>query len=217
MSNSARRSSPAALRNREPILDVLRGVLPPHGTILEVASGSGEHVVHFAQALPHLTFQPTDPTQEALASIKDTSKSALDEVRSLLGVLRTEGGDLSAPLVPEPDLSRLPGLVASVNTQGVEVTLDNTVDAAPKAVQLAVYRIVQEALTNVVKHAAPTSCRVRVDVAETEVRVDVTNQGRQGSHGLAGMRERVVMFDGSLAAGPRPGGGFAVSARLSYD
>jgi SAM-dependent methyltransferase len=69
MSNSVRLSSPAALRNREPILDVLRGVLPPHGTVLEVASGSGEHVVHFAKALPNLTWQPSDPSAEARESI----------------------------------------------------------------------------------------------------------------------------------------------------
>jgi len=69
MSNSPRRSSPAALRNREPILDVLRGVLPPHGTVVEVASGSGEHVVHFAKALPNLLWQPSDPSAEARESI----------------------------------------------------------------------------------------------------------------------------------------------------
>jgi signal transduction histidine kinase len=95
------------------------------------------------------------------------------------------------------------------------VRLDVRGGPLPDGVDLAVYRIVQEALTKVVKHAAPTSCHVLVDVTETEVRVDVTNQGR--SHGLVGMRERVVMFDGSLAAGPRPGGGFAVTARLPYD
>jgi len=69
MSNSVRRSSPAALRNREPILDVLRDVLPPHGTVVEVASGSGEHVVHFAKALPNLLWQPSDPSAEARESI----------------------------------------------------------------------------------------------------------------------------------------------------
>jgi len=69
MVSDIRRSSPAALRNREPILEILRTVLPPTGTVLELASGSGEHVVHFAAALPNLTWQPSDPSVEALASI----------------------------------------------------------------------------------------------------------------------------------------------------
>ena len=69
MPSDPRLSSPATLRNRDPILDVLRGVLPAHGLVLEIASGAGEHVLHFARALPHLTFQPSDPSAEARASI----------------------------------------------------------------------------------------------------------------------------------------------------
>jgi signal transduction histidine kinase len=153
-----------------------------------------------------------DSAPDALRVIESTSREALAEMRRLLGVLRAE-----ETLRPAPGLAELPDLAAVTQEMGVEVELDLRGGPLPDGVDLAVYRIVQEALTNVVKHAAPTSCRVRVDVAETGVRVDVTNQGRQGSHGLAGMRERVVMFDGSLTAGPRPGGGFAVSARLSYD
>jgi signal transduction histidine kinase len=153
-----------------------------------------------------------DSAPDALRVIEATSREALAEMRRLVGVLRAEES-----LRPAPGLAELPGLAAMTREMGVEVELDLRGGPLPDGVDLAVYRIVQEALTNVVKHAAPTSCRVRVDVAETEVRVDVTNQGRQGSHGLAGMRERVVMFDGSLSAGPRPGGGFAVSARLPYD
>ncbi|HTI22897.1 MAG TPA: sensor histidine kinase [Kutzneria sp.] len=153
-----------------------------------------------------------DSAPDALRVIESTSREALAEMRRLLGVLRAEES-----LRPAPGLAELPDLAAVTQEMGVEVELDLRGGPLPDGVDLAVYRIVQEALTNVVKHAAPTSCRVRVDVAETEVRVDVTNQGRQGSHGLAGMRERVVMFDGSLTAGPRPGGGFAVSARLAYD
>jgi signal transduction histidine kinase len=153
-----------------------------------------------------------DSAPDALRVIESTSREALAEMRRLVGVLRAEES-----MRPAPGLAELPDLAAVTREMGVEVELDLRGGPLPDGVDLAVYRIVQEALTNVVKHAAPTSCRVRVDVAGTEVRVDVTNQGRQGSHGLAGMRERVVMFDGSLTAGPRPGGGFAVSARLPYD
>ncbi|REH41156.1 signal transduction histidine kinase [Kutzneria buriramensis] len=151
-----------------------------------------------------------DSAPDALRVIEATSREALAEMRRMLGVLRAE-----EPLRPAPGLDELPELAAVAREMGVEVSLDVRGGPLPDGVDLAVYRIVQEALTNVVKHAAPTSCQVLVDVAATEVRVDVTNQGR--SHGLVGMRERVVMFDGSLAAGPRPGGGFAVSARLPYD
>jgi signal transduction histidine kinase len=151
-----------------------------------------------------------DSAPDALRVIESTSREALAEMRRLLGVLRAE-----ETLRPAPGLAELPELAAVAREMGVEVRLDVRGGPLPDGVDLAVYRIVQEALTNVVKHAAPTSCHVLVDVTETEVRVDVTNQGR--SHGLVGMRERVVMFDGSLAAGPRPGGGFAVTARLPYD
>ena len=147
---------------------------------------------------------------DAVRVIEATSREALVEMRRLLGVLRAE-----EPLRPAPGLAELPELAAVAREMGVELSLDVRGGPLPDGVDLAVYRIVQEALTNVVKHAAPTSCRVLVEVSATEVRVDVTNQGR--SHGLAGMRERVVMFDGTLTAGPRPGGGFAVSARLPCD
>ncbi|MEV6607889.1 sensor histidine kinase [Kutzneria sp. NPDC051319] len=148
---------------------------------------------------------------DALRVIESTSREALAEMRRLLGVLRAE-----EPLRPAPGLAELPELADMARELGVEVSVDVRGGPLPEGVDLAVYRIVQEALTNVVRHAAPTSCQVLVDVTGTAVRVDVTNQGRQSSHGLAGMRERVAMFDGALTAGPRPGGGFAVSARVPY-
>jgi hypothetical protein len=105
----------------------------------------------------HLMDKQPEKAAAALASIKETSKTALDEVRSVLGVLRAEGGaDPSAPLVPEPDLARLAGLAASVTSQGIDVSLDNRFGAVPQAVQLAVYRIVQESLT---RPTAPTALR----------------------------------------------------------
>ena len=169
----------------------------------------------------HLMDKQPEKAAQALASIKETSKTALDEVRSVLGVLRAEGGqDPSAPLVPEPDLSRLPGLVASVTSQGVEVSLTTDVTDAPKAVQLAVYRIVQESLTNVVRHAKATRATVSVsaDAGEYVVVVDDNGKGltdaSTGGRGLLGMHERAELLGGTLTTGASPLGGLQVTARI---
>ena len=183
----------------------------------------------------HLMDKQPDKAKEALASIKETSKTALDEVRTVLGVLRAEGGaDPNAPLVPEPDLSRLPGLVASMTTQGLEVRLDDRLgdENVPKPVQLALYRIAQESLTNITRHAegatrATISLERRNEVYRLEVRDDGTATGSGGSagdasatapesggRGLLGMRERAELLGGHLTAGPADGGGFEVVAEL---
>jgi len=183
----------------------------------------------------HLMDKQPDKAKEALASIKETSKTALDEVRTVLGVLRAEGGaDPNAPLVPEPDLSRLPGLVASMTTQGLEVRLDDRLgdENVPKPVQLALYRIAQESLTNITRHAegatrATISLERRDDVYRLEVRDDGTAAGsggaaggasatapESGGRGLLGMRERAELLGGHLTAGPADGGGFEVVAEL---
>jgi hypothetical protein len=96
MTNSVRLSSPAALRNREPILDVLRTVLPPHGAVVEVASGSGEHVVHFAKALPNLLWQPSDPSAEARESI--TALAADEGLPNILAPLNLDATAADWPL-----------------------------------------------------------------------------------------------------------------------
>ena len=169
----------------------------------------------------HLMDKQPEKAAEALKSIKETSKTALDEVRSVLGVLRAEGGqDPSAPLVPEPDLSRLPGLAASVTSQGVEVTLTTTVENAPKSVQLAIYRIVQESLTNVVRHAKATRATVTVDTVGTDYVVTVGDNGTgilneaDGGRGLLGMLERAELLGGTLTTGASPLGGALVTARI---
>ena len=183
----------------------------------------------------HLMDKQPDKAKEALASIKETSKTALDEVRTVLGVLRAEGGaDPNAPLVPEPDLSRLPGLVASMTTQGLEVRLDDRLgdENVPKPVQLALYRIAQESLTNITRHAegatrATISLERRDDVYRLEVRDDGAAAGsggaaggasatapESGGRGLLGMRERAELLGGHLTAGPADGGGFEVVAEL---
>ncbi len=170
----------------------------------------------------HLMDKQPEKASEALASIKETSKTALDEVRSVLGVLRAEDGqDPSAPLVPEPDLSRLPGLAASVTSQGVEVTLDNEVTEAPKAVQLAIYRIAQESLTNVVRHARATKATVDIRAEKTQYVVSVGDNGTglggkapEGGRGVLGMRERAELLGGTLETGPALQGGLLVTARI---
>lgn len=170
----------------------------------------------------HLMQKQPEKAAEALASIKDTSKTALDEVRSVLGVLRAENGqDPDAPLVPEPDLSRLAGLAASVTSQGVEVTLDNELEDAPKAVQLAVYRIVQESLTNVVRHAKATKAVVTVSADGHDVVVAVADNGTgiaesgvDSGRGLLGMRERAELLGGTLDTANGAAGGLVVTARI---
>lgn len=172
----------------------------------------------------HLMDKQPQKAAEALASIKETSKTALDEVRSVLGVLRAEDGqDPGASLVPEPDLSRLRGLAASVTAQGVDVVLSTTVDAAPQAVQLALYRIAQESLTNVLRHAHARSARVEVVQSADGYTVTVTDDGigfidspspAGGGRGLLGMRERAELLGGTLEVSRSPGGGTRIAARI---
>ncbi|MER5442350.1 sensor histidine kinase [Streptomyces sp. NPDC002790] len=169
----------------------------------------------------------TDP-QEARAALKvieETSRSALAEMRHTLGVLRTDG----APLGPAPSLRNLDALAAEAQRAGVEVDLTVCgAEALAAGTQLTIHRIVQEAVTNAVRHAAPTRCRVAIDADPHEIRIDVADEGPPadhprlnralpGGHGLLGMRERVMMYGGSFVAGSRPEGGFAVSVRLPAD
>ncbi|MEV1074683.1 sensor histidine kinase [Micromonospora parva] len=157
----------------------------------------------------------------ALRVIEETGRTALTDVRRVLGVLRAD-----SPYAPAPGLDELPALARQAAIGGVDVQLDvrreEPVGAVPESVGLAVYRIVQEAVTNVVKHAAPAGCRATVTVRPDEVRVEVTDDGRRPvllggeGHGLIGMRERVALHGGEFRAGPRPDGGFVVTASLPY-
>lgn len=171
----------------------------------------------------HVADERPEEAQHALRVIEDTSRGTLVEMRRLLGVLRSEHG--SPELAPSPGLAGLPELASRAGLAGVQVDLSVRGEVRlPDGVELSVYRIVQEALTNVVKHAAPARCRVRVDADEHEARIEITDDGPgmrvlpggPGGHGLIGMRERVMMYDGVFTAGPRADGGFAVSARLPY-
>jgi signal transduction histidine kinase len=156
--------------------------------------------------------------REALLTVEQTGRQALTEMRRLLGVLRQEGE--SAALAPQPGIATLGALVQQVRDAGlpVELTYEGERISLPASVDLSAYRIVQEALTNTLEHAGPAHAWVRVRYGHDEVEVEVANDGRSENggdgHGLVGMRERVALCGGALSAGPRPGGGYTISARL---
>jgi signal transduction histidine kinase len=163
--------------------------------------------------------------REPLRSVQDTGRQALVELRRLLGVLRTDDGE--AALAPQPGLDQLGALAAHVRDAGVaiELCVDGARDGIPAGVDLAAYRIVQEALTNVLKHASAAHAVVRVGYRSGVIELEVLDDGHgplgvpgTGStgmgQGLIGMRERAWLYGGALEAGPRDGGGFAVRARL---
>ncbi|BDZ44139.1 sensor histidine kinase [Naasia aerilata] len=164
----------------------------------------------------HLMDSDPERARAALVAIRSASTGALDEVRSVIGVLRSDG---DVPLRPEPGLDRLPELAETARASGVAVDVTvQTGDGVPSALQFAVYRIVQEALTNVVRHARAARASVRVIEEEDTVTVTVRDDGHgtaggEGS-GLLGMKERAELLGGTLRAGPAGGGGFEVEARL---
>ena len=170
----------------------------------------------------HLMDRDPAKAAEALAVIKETSRSALDEVRSVLGVLRSEDpAAADAPLVPEPDLSRLAGLAASFAGQGLDVRVSALPENLPGPLQLALYRIVQEALTNVGRHSTARHAEVVVMDRGGSVSLSVRDDGAPrpgaepgGGRGLLGMRERAELLGGTFDAGPAADGGFVVRAEL---
>lgn len=185
----------------------------------------------------HLLDERPEQARTALAAIKEASRDALKELRSTLDIL--QGTDDGAPRSPTPGLGDLPGLVSSAQTGGLDIRLqvDGEVRPLSAAVELAAYRIVQEALTNVRRHAGATTATVRLDYATTSLIVQIDDGGKgrsttttvgrdQGTaeqrvedrgapgFGIRGMRERASALGGDLSAGPRPGGGFRVTARI---
>jgi len=161
--------------------------------------------------------------RRALDAIEHTNTQALGDMRRLLALLRDTEGD--AATAPQPSLARLDDLVADVGGSGLPVTVEATGDGrdVPPGVDLSAYRIIQEALTNVLKHAGPATATVRIEYGADDLRLAVTDTGggadapAGGSgHGLVGIRERVAVVGGEVEAGPAPGGGFEVRARLPY-
>ncbi len=169
----------------------------------------------------HVVAKRPEQATEALASIRDASKQALAELREILGILRQ--ADEAQPRVPTLGLDQLDVLLETSRRRGVgvELRVEGERSQLPIAVDLAAYRIIQESLTNVIRHAGKATAHVRIGYAPASLRVTVSDDGigaekfSDGSgHGIIGMRERARALGGTLEAGPRPAGGFEVSASL---
>ncbi|MEV6245039.1 sensor histidine kinase [Streptomyces sp. NPDC051742] len=193
----------------------LHDVVAHHIALVNVQAGVAAHVMD----------KRPDQAKEALAHVREASRSALDELRATVGLLR-QSGDPEAPTEPAPGLAVLDGLLDTFRKAGLPVTLARSDGdrPLPGTVDLAAYRIVQEALTNVRKHAGPDA-QAEVSVVRVGCTVEITvldNGAPQpqaapvdsGGHGLLGMRERVGALGGTLTAAPRYGGGFRVQAIL---
>jgi signal transduction histidine kinase len=185
-----------------------------------VAHAMSVMVVQAGAARTALEREPA-VAEEALRRIEETGRVGLGEMRRLIGLLRPED---PADLAPQPDLARLDELLETMRHAGlqVEAVVEGSPRELPQGVGLTAYRLVQEALTNVLKHAGESHARVLLRFDEDALEVEVFDDGlgplrdgtTLGGHGLIGMRERVELFGGSLETGPRPGGGFEVRARL---
>jgi signal transduction histidine kinase len=163
----------------------------------------------------------TSASEQALHSVEQTGRQALAEMRRMLGVLRTD--DQGLALMPQPGLGGLDQLLDQMRDAGlsVEAHVEGVPVMLPPGLDLSAYRIVQEALTNVLKHAGHTSATVRVAYQPDRLLLDITNQPGttvrtrvNGGHGIIGMRERAALFGGSMKAEPQPGGGYKVQAAI---
>ena len=207
------RAQAAVTVERGRIARELHDVIAHNVSMMVVQAGAAARVLDGEQ--PHV--------RDALDVIAATGRETVDEMRRLLGVLRSDDGPTA--LKPQPGLADLERLVCGVREAGLPVTLkiEGEPCPLPQALDLSAFRIVQEGLTNTVKHAGPAHAQVTVRYQGSSVEIEILDTGsgqpaRHGTgHGLAGMRERVAMFGGELEAGRAGGGGFTVRARLPLD
>ncbi|MCQ8770041.1 sensor histidine kinase [Streptomyces telluris] len=220
--SEAERAQRTLLEERTRIARELHDVVAHHMSVITVQADSAPYRI---EGLP-------EQAREEFGAIAATARESLTEMRRLLGVLRSEGasGGGGAERAPQPGVARIPQLVEATVRSGLPVELampEPLPDAVPQTVDLSAYRIVQEALANVVRHAPGADTRVSVSVGEagTDLMVLVVNTAAADrdarpvetggtGHGLVGMRERVRLVGGTLDTGPLDGGGFRVAARL---
>src|ERR671919_531485 len=173
-----------------------------------------------ASVVRRLLRDDQEKERDALEAVESTGRQALTEMRRLVGLLREQG--TMPEFSPQPGMSTIDSLLDGVRAAGLPVELD--VEGAPRelppGVDLAAYRVVQEALTNALEYAGPAHAWVAVSWGDDELELTIANDGRGGSdgtgggQGLDGMRERVSLYGGEIASRPREGGGFVVRARL---
>jgi signal transduction histidine kinase len=175
--------------------------------------------------------------REALLAVEASGRTAMTDLRHLLGLLApvddaAAAGAGPGDLRPQPGLDQVPALIDRVGAAGLnaELTVTGTRRPLPSGLDLAAYRIIQEALTNVLKHAGPASTAIHIEYRPRELRIKISDDGRPldsgaadrqpprpGGRGLIGLRERIAVYRGELDAGPRPGGGWVVSARIPLE
>ena len=182
--------------------------------IIAIQAGAGRRVF---DARP-------DEARDALAAIEATSRETLSGLRRMMTGLRHAEpgpGPGQAPLGPAPGLADLERLAAMTLEAGVKIDVDwhGSREPLPADIDLSAFRIIQEAVTNVVRHAGTSQCQVSIDQQDGQLSIEVTDSGRGGAvagtgYGITGMRERATLLGGDFSAGPRPGGGFRVATRL---
>jgi signal transduction histidine kinase len=206
---AAEQAMAAVVEERTRIARELHDIVAHSVSMMVVQAGAAEQVVD------------DDPAyvRRALATIRDTGTGALDEMRRVVAMLRD--ADEPGALAPQPGVAALPTLVQDARAAGLAATLDvvGTARPLPAGVDLAAYRIVQEALTNVRRHAAASAVRVELSYGEGDVRIEVADDGvgatdPHGGHGLVGMRERASLYGGHVETASANGSGFVVRAVL---
>jgi signal transduction histidine kinase len=202
-------------RERARLARELHDVVTHNVSVMVVQAGAARKVLDTAPEL----------AKEALLAVEAGGRAAMNELRQAIGLLTIDAEGID--LTPQPGLEQLPALAGRVRESGVPVTLvvavPNALDV-PAGIGLAAYRVVQEALTNAVKHAVGARVHVEVVADARMLRVDVADDGgepdphRHGSgRGLAGLGERLAVYGGTLTAGPRPTGGFRVVAEIPLE
>jgi signal transduction histidine kinase len=200
----------AVVEERARIARELHDVIAHHVSMIVLQAGAERRVLDGANV----------STREVLETVEQTGRSALTEMRRLLGMLR---GDANEPLTPQPGLGDVPVLVRQLREAGlpVELHIEGERGELPVGIELSAYRIVQEALTNALKHAGEASASVNIRYGSDSLELEIADDGTgasvpvaSGGHGLVGMRERVALYGGSLDAGRRPSGGFVVRVLL---
>ncbi|WP_316519923.1 sensor histidine kinase [Kitasatospora brasiliensis] len=217
----------AALRNaveleRARIARELHDVVTHNVSMMTIQAGAARKILDTAP----------DKAREAMAAVESGGRAAMTELRQVMGLLTIDAATGDAPstdvdLSPQPGLARLDALVAGVRQAGlpVELTVRGERRPVPPGVELAAYRVVQEALTNTVKHAGGAAAEVTVEYAPDRLRVEVTDTGGRptgaaatgNGRGLIGLRERLAVYGGTLHTGPRPRGGYRVTALVPLE